>query len=85
MWLGSFRCNCTSGQLKKRGGGGELHEKKKKKKLKQKEGEGEKKFIKKKKKRSQNKMEIGKEIIWESVNKHLLKSLAHEILLRHEK
>ena len=65
MWLGSFRCNCTSGQLKKRGGGGELHEKKKK--------------------RSQNKMEIGKEIIWESVNKHLLKSLAHEILLRHEK
>ena len=65
MWLGSFRCNCTSGQLKKRGGGGKLHEKKKK--------------------RSQNKMEIGKEIIWESVNKHLLKSLAHEILLRHEK
>ena len=35
MWLGSFRCNCTSGQLKKRGGGGELHEKKKKAKSKQ--------------------------------------------------
>ena len=36
-------------------------------------------------KRSWDKTEIGKEIMRERVNKYLLKSLAQEIVLRHEK
>ena len=35
--------------------------------------------------KSRDKTKIGKEIIWQRVNKYLLKSLAHEIVLRHEK
>ena len=36
-------------------------------------------------KRSRDKTEIGKEIIWQRVKKYHLKSLAHEIVLRHKK
>ena len=60
--LGTFRHNCTQGQLNNEGGG-ELHE------IKQ----------------SQDKMEIGREIIWQRVDKYLLKSLVHEIVFWQEK
>ena len=51
MWLGTFRYNCTRGQLNNKGGE-ELHE------IKQ----------------SQDKTEIGKEIIWEEWT-NILKSV----------
>ena len=34
---------------------------------------------------SPDKTEVGKEIIWQRVNKYLFKSLSHEIVLKHEK
>ena len=36
-------------------------------------------------KQSRDKTEIGKEIIRQRVNKYLLKSLTHEVVLRHER
>ena len=61
VWLGTFRYDCTRGQLNNEGGG-ELH------KIKQ----------------SRDKTEIGKEMIW-WVNKYQMKSLTHEITIRHGK
>ena len=63
IWLGTFRYNCTRGQLNNKGGE-ELHE------INQ----------------SQDKTEIGKEIIWEQWTDILWsQSLEHEIVLQHEK